>query len=1069
MRANRFLASTCLTLVMVCGSAASAQLRPTVVVERARDGSTALVWEGRSVHTTTRRVQDPRAIRLASGEVILTWTEAWAGGSASMYAVAMNGRDFGRVRETTYTVRLRYANFDPLKGGEPFVHPALAGAASDDMYIVQFVCPPLEAFRREIAGLGGEVFKFLADHSHLVRLSAAEAEAVSTLPYVRWVGRYHPAYKLDPALHDALVSGQEGQLEDQRYSIMFAERGPAMQTQVAARLAAMGGIVHGSEPQGFRIEATLSAAQLVALSHMSELVYVDPKGEPEADMDIARAISGGDYAHGLGYDGTGVRGEVCDTGVRVTHVDFQHHPPIVHGANSSDTGHGTSVYGIVFGDGTANALRKGMLPKAQGLVAAFSPLGLLGGGANRYTHTAELVDPTKPFQAVFQTNSWGDPQVNNYTTISAQMDDIIFLNDILITQSQSNTGSTLSRPQAWSKNIVSVGAVNHQGTLTKADDAWGGASIGPAEDGRLKPDLAHFYDQTDTTSSGCDTCYGSFGGTSGATPITVGHFGIMFQMWKDGIFGNDVTGGTVFEERPHSTTAKAIMVNSASQYPFTGTTANLSRYKQGWGMPDVKSLHELREKMVVWDEEDPILPFEVKEYQVEVASGEPAFRATLVYVDRMGTVSSNQHRINDLSLKVIAPNGTEYWGNNGLAAGNWSTAGGSSNVKDTVENVFVQNPQAGTWTVQVYGDEIVQDTHTETPGIDADFALVVSGATGGKVPPPLKIQLPAGTPQKSPPHAAIEFPVKIIAGTENVVPGSEKLFFAYDGGSFQEASLTHVSGEDYLASVPAAGCAQPRYYIQAEGDLGTVIRNPSTAPANAHATKVGEFQVLIDENFESDAGFTVFNDPSLTDGAWERGVPAGFGDRNDPLFDADGSGACWLTANRPGNSDIDGGPTILTSPVYDLSAASEVVVSYARWHKSNTFEDPFRTEVSNDGGATWKLVSSVNPSNTDWTVASFNLIDFVPPTDKVRVRFIVTDNPNNSIIESGVDRFRVEGFACIIKCYADCELDGDLDIFDFLCFQGKFADGDPYADCEKDGDHDIFDFLCFQGLYSSGC
>ena len=54
-------------------------------------------------------------------------------------------------------------------------------------------------------------------------------------------------------------------------------------------------------------------------------------------------------------------------------------------------------------------------------------------------------------------------------------------------------------------------------------------------------------------------------------------------------------------------------------------------------------------------------------------------------------------------------------------------------------------------------------------------------------------------------------------------------------------------------------------------------------------------------------------------------------------------------------------------------------------------------------------------------------------------------------------------------CYADCEGDGDLDVFDFLCFQGAYAQQDPYADCEEDGDWDVFDFLCFQGAYANGC
>ncbi len=54
-------------------------------------------------------------------------------------------------------------------------------------------------------------------------------------------------------------------------------------------------------------------------------------------------------------------------------------------------------------------------------------------------------------------------------------------------------------------------------------------------------------------------------------------------------------------------------------------------------------------------------------------------------------------------------------------------------------------------------------------------------------------------------------------------------------------------------------------------------------------------------------------------------------------------------------------------------------------------------------------------------------------------------------------------------CGADCEGDGDLDVFDYLCFLGRYAVQDPYADCEGDGDWDVFDFLCFQGLFAAGC
>ena len=41
------------------------------------------------------------------------------------------------------------------------------------------------------------------------------------------------------------------------------------------------------------------------------------------------------------------------------------------------------------------------------------------------------------------------------------------------------------------------------------------------------------------------------------------------------------------------------------------------------------------------------------------------------------------HRINDLTLRVTAPDGTVYWGNHGLLDGNWSTPGGTRSSSGT--------------------------------------------------------------------------------------------------------------------------------------------------------------------------------------------------------------------------------------------------------------------------------------------------------------------------------------------------------------------------------------------------
>jgi probable HAF family extracellular repeat protein len=59
-----------------------------------------------------------------------------------------------------------------------------------------------------------------------------------------------------------------------------------------------------------------------------------------------------------------------------------------------------------------------------------------------------------------------------------------------------------------------------------------------------------------------------------------------------------------------------------------------------------------------------------------------------------------------------------------------------------------------------------------------------------------------------------------------------------------------------------------------------------------------------------------------------------------------------------------------------------------------------------------------------------------------------------------------------IPCYADCDGNGTLDLFDFLCFVNEFNAGDASADCEpcdQPGVLDLFDFLCFVNKFNAGC
>ncbi len=644
---------------------------------------------------------------------------------------ADDGRTWSRALPQATQIHLRSRSFDPLR-------TAQAQAAANGAYIVQFVAAPLDSQRRELRRLGVKLGAYLPDYAYVARMSPQARETVSGLSFVRWVGAYQAADKIAP-------EAQPG-----RVRISLVNRDLVDQGAVINRIEALGGTVHLASASRGLIEATVTAAQLAGIAEHEAVLAIDMWSAPETDMDNARNDGGANAIEAArGYRGQGVRGEVMDGGLRVTHQEFAARPPIVHGGNSTSTSHGTSTYGQIFAQGVS-AQHRGMLPEGQGMIAAYTAV------TDRHAHTAQLVNPSLNYRAVFQSNSWGDALTTSYTTISAAMDDIVFDHDILICQSQSNAGTRSSRPQAWAKNVVSVGGQNHRNTLSRADDAWASsASIGPAADGRLKPDLSNYYDQINTTSSTSDTSYtATFGGTSGATPITCGNFGLLFQMWADGVFaGAPGAGRDVFTARPHAATAKALMINQANQYTFSGTTHDLTRTHQGWGTASVGNLYSQAQangwRLPILVNETDLLTAGTKKIYTLSTDGTQPLKATLAWTDPAGSPSAAKAQVNDLTLKVTAPNGTVYWGNNGLAAGNWSTSGGVANTIDTVENVFIQSPAAGTWTIEVSADAVNSDGHVETTATDVDYALVVTAKTG-TAPTSSPTASPTSSPTASP-------------------------------------------------------------------------------------------------------------------------------------------------------------------------------------------------------------------------------------------------------------------------------------------------------------------------------
>lgn len=772
------------------------------------------------LRTTDASIEDAQIrAQMKSGLIAVTWNEAQDNGAREAYfAISADGKTLSAAKKVNYTVHLRYGAFNPGSDNAVDVPPGLA-ADQSNLRIIQFHTQIMEDYRAELHQLGVVFHRFLPEHSQVVSMDAATADRVANLDYVRWVGPFHPAYKLDEGLIQA-----RGSKENLRLNLLTMVRGELGQDEVADAVVALGGEVLNQSQETYLMTVSLPANRVHQLAKEESVQWIDFYSDPEDDMDVARAFHGADFVESVaGYTGAGVNVEVMDSGCDEGHPDLQNY--ILHTTNTPGS-HGTCTSGIVVGSGANNFSARGMMPDAFLSIADYSYFG------NRYNHTSELVDPNGPYRTVLQTNSWGDARTTAYSSISQDMDLILFDHErISILQSQSNAGNQQSRPQAWAKNIISVGGVRHYGTQSKSDDAWaGGASIGPAADGRIKPDLASFYDSTLCTdmvgSAGYASgdYYSSFGGTSGATPIVAGALGLLYQMWGDGIFGNPVSGDA-FDSRPANTTAKALLINTSTQWNFSGTGDDLTRVHQGWGHPDLVKAHDLRSQLLIIDETDVLGNLQSTVHSVTVNAGTPELKATMVYRDPAGTTSSSLHRINNMDLKVTSPGGTVYWGNNGLNANMYSVAGGSANNVDTVENVFIQNPAAGTWLVEVIASEINQDTHVETGSLDADYALVVSGVAAG---PPV--------PQD---------PIAVFSETTNLLTAN------FDGSASYDPDGTIVSYAWDFGNGNSGSGATPSHTYAASGTYTvslTVTDDSGATGTTSHDVSVSNVNISLSVN-----------------------------------------------------------------------------------------------------------------------------------------------------------------------------------------------------------------------------
>jgi subtilisin family serine protease len=417
-----------------------------------------------------------------------------------------------------------------------------------------------------------------------------------------------------------------------------------------------------------------------------------------------------------------------------------------------------------------------------------------------------------------------------------------------------------------------------------------------------------------------------------------------------------------------------------------------------------------------------------------------------------------------VSVRSCSPGGGYYFSD--------GTSMASPHVNGVVALMLQANPELSVEEVK----QILYDTAFDlgSPGEDNDYGWGMVDAFEAVQTALSTVSLvfsfPDGRPSVFDPLGGTTIRINVSGSEVNPVPGTG-MFYYSTGGPFTAAAMSETAPNEYEAVFPPFDClADVSYYFSAEADSGDTVFNPFSAPAATYSAEVYS-GIAFDfrDDFETDQGWTVQDDPGLLTGTWERGVPAGGGDRGDPAADADGSGQCYVTGLADGDNDIDDGATTLTSPNMDGSDP-EMSLAYWRWYSNNFGADPendiFVVEVSDDGGFSWVNLETVGPSGPEvmgtWFRKEFLIADIpgVSNSSQFRVRFTASDLNAGSVVEAGVDGVEITKIYCETSGCPDLTGDGMVNVQDLLTMLSAWGPnpGHP-ADLDGDGTVDVSDLL----------
>ena len=467
--------------------------------------------------------------------------------------------------------------------------------------------------------------------------------------------------------------------------------------------------------------------------------------------------------------------------------------------------HGTHTSGIIAGGGIINPMYAGMAPRSHLVVNDFS---------NIIVNSPTYV---KDFNMPLTNNSYyngaaGCVGDGEYNILSYYIDSQLLAwpkllhvfaagNDGFITCSPFPPAfATVKSGFQSAKNILSVGSMNNVNYTI-----GGGSSHGPASDGRIKPELVASGIYITSTIPG--NLYDAYIGTSMSSPTVAGILGLITERYRQ-LHGGD---------NPEGALLKALVINNAVDLGNPGPD-----YTFGFGMisgrPTVEAL-EQNHYFTGTISNGQSLPFTIP----SVATGGYQLKVLLYWPDVPASPVASVALVNDLDLTVTEPGGTVHLPMvlDPSAPNVTNNAVEGPDHRNNIEQVLVNNPPPGDYTLMVKGDTIPYG--------------------------PQKFYL---TYEWLPASVTVEYPF----GSETWVPGqTETLRWSAYGGEPNGFTIEYsIDGGSSWITIDNAVPATARSYTWT---VPSVFSNNTLIRITRNSTAYSD---------TSDYPFTILNQPALT-------------------------------------------------------------------------------------------------------------------------------------------------------------------------------------------------------------